>query len=79
MRIPKGEKRIPKKIIELLMSYPNFPFSRAYIWETIWGTNYIPNWDNNTLQANVSYARRLLNGQGEIRAVRGVGYEFVPC
>jgi len=74
----KAKTTKPKKILEELSRFPSVPISKKSLYQQVWGEWFLPEIDTNALQANVCYARRLLNGQGEIKSVWGYGYVFMP-
>ena len=78
MRKEKRQTK-PKLILKELSSYPGVPISHKSLYEKVWeGEKFLPEIATNALQVNVCYARRLLNGEGEIRSVWGFGYMFMP-
>lgn len=78
MRKARGVAK-PKRILEILSNPPGVLVSKKELYEQAWeGERFFPEIATNALQVNVCYARRLLNGQGEIRSVHGHGYVFIP-
>lgn len=74
---------IPKRIIALLSETPGELVPYSTIWEHCWKDQFLPKFcmspqQMNTLQANISYARKRLRrtGLGYIRNVRDHGYIF---
>lgn len=65
-------------ILQLFLEYPNKTFSKANIYETIWGEPYY--YEDNTLNVHMSNLRRKLkkaDGEHEyIETVWGIGYRL---
>lgn len=65
-------------ILELLMSYPKKVFSKANLFESVWGSNYLC--DDNTLTVHISNLRNKLSSAGAgkdyIQTIWGIGYKL---
>ncbi|WP_333859895.1 response regulator transcription factor [Clostridium sp.] len=65
-------------ILELLMSYPKKVFSKANLFESVWGSNYLC--DDNTLTVHISNLRNKLSNSGMnkdyIQTIWGIGYKL---
>ncbi|WP_167957736.1 response regulator transcription factor [Anaerosporobacter faecicola] len=65
-------------ILEIMMEYPNKVFTKASIYETIWGEEYYG--DDNTVKTHLSNLRsKIAHYDGEqeyIETVRGIGYRL---
>ena len=67
---PKGVKRIPVRIIELLEDYQGQILTKKFMYEKVWGSDYTPDKDA-TIHTNIRYARR---SGADIDLVYGIGY-----
>ena len=64
-------------IMELLLQSPNKVFSKAYLYETIWGYEYLG--DENVIKTHISNLRTKLKNHSEteyIETVWGLGYRL---
>lgn len=64
-------------IMELLLQSPNKVFSKAYLYETIWGYEYLG--DENVIKTHISNLRNKLKTHSEreyIETVWGLGYRL---
>lgn len=65
-------------ILELLMSYPKKVFSKANLFESVWGSEYLC--DDNTINVHISNLRNKLLKSGTshdyIQTVWGIGYKL---
>lgn len=64
-------------IIELLLQSPNKVFSRAYLYETVWGYEYLG--DENVIKTHISNLRTKMKTHSEteyIETVWGLGYRL---
>ena len=65
-------------ILKLLMSYPKKVFSKANLFESVWGINYLC--DDNTLTVHISNLRSKLSNAGAskdyIQTIWGIGYKL---
>jgi len=66
------------KILELLMRYPDKIFSKANLFQSIWGSEYLS--EDNTLNVHISHLRNKLkavsSGNEYIDTVWGIGYRL---
>jgi len=72
-----GELSIPSKIIELLKKTPGEAVWHFTIWRVCWNDGQFNLCYLNTVRANVSLARELLES-GHKKADRAHGYVFFP-
>ncbi|AZV57263.1 response regulator transcription factor [Clostridium sp. AWRP] len=65
-------------ILKLLMSYPKKVFSKANLFESVWGSNYLC--DDNTLTVHISNLRNKLSNAGAgkdyIQTIWSIGYKL---
>ena len=64
-------------IMELLLQSPNKVFSKAYLYETIWGYEYLG--DKNVIKTHISNLRTKMKNYSEteyIETVWGLGYRL---
>ena len=64
-------------IMELLLQSPNKVFSKAYLYETIWGYEYLG--DENVIKTHISNLRTKMKNHSEteyIETVWGLGYRL---
>lgn len=68
-------------ILALLMEHPRRAFSRAQIYESVWGENFMG--DDNTVNVHVSNLRAKLHraapGVEYIKTVWGIGFKLGSC
>ena len=65
------------KILELLLRYPQKTYSKANLYEAVWGEEYI--YEDNTINVHVSNLRNKLKkatGNEYVETVWGIGYRF---
>lgn len=64
-------------IMELFLQSPNKVFSKAYLYETVWGYEYLG--DENVIKTHISNLRTKIKSHGEteyIETVWGLGYRL---
>lgn len=64
-------------ILALLMESPKRTFSRAQIYEAVWGEDYMG--DDNTVNVHISNLRAKLGAGEYIKTVWGVGFKMAPA
>lgn len=65
------------KILELLLRYPQKTYSKANLYEAVWGEEYF--YEDNTINVHVSNLRNKLKkatGNEYVETVWGIGYRF---
>ena len=72
-----GQLSIPEKIIALLKETPGESVWHYTIWRICWDDGQFNLCYLNTVRANVSLARKLLES-GHIKAIRKYGYVYFP-
>lgn len=64
-------------ILALLMKHPRRAFSRAQIYESVWGEDFIG--DDNTVNVHVSNLRSKLGEREYIKTVWGIGFKMAEA
>lgn len=76
--VNKKELQLPRKefeLLALLASKPNMVFKRAFILNTVWGTDVIVG--DRTIDVHIRKLREKI-GEDYIQTIKGVGYKYSP-